>query len=576
MINNKNVVLGFGGPFFLHDPAAAIVIGGRVVAAAEEERFIRVKHAIGNPCVKAIEFCLKEAGISPGEVDAVGFPWSCRAFDEKKWAYAAKTIFSEPSRALKAITKSPRKNRGIRDTVFSILRNFGIKVPHEKVFFIEHHLAHAASAYYLSGYTDAAIMSIDGSGEFTSTLFAEGRGGKIDKIKEIDLPDSLGRFYSTMTAYLGFDPNDGEYKLMGMAPYGDPSKADLSDVISCNDRRFKTNPAYVWPIRSRRYKSDSMIPEKLVKKFGPPRSGDDLAEPYIHIAAATQKTFEDAVLRLMEHYLGDILKANGGRLVFAGGCALNVVLNRRLMGHPLVKELFVQPASHDAGTPLGAAVYVARGLGDRIAPMKDVYLGPEFSDAEIEMALKSSGGITYKRSDDIEKEAALLLADGKVIGWFQGRLEFGPRALGNRSILGNPTVRGTSDRINEMVKFREKWRPFCPSILREYAKEILGRDVDAPFMTLSFAITPSWRGRIPEVVHVDGTARPQTVTRESNPRFYRLIKYFQEKTDIPVLINTSLNRRGEPMVSSPEDAVRMYLGSGLDYLAIGEFLVKRT
>ncbi len=575
MLKGKNVVLGFGGPFFLHDPAASIVVGGKVLAAAEEERFIRVKHAVGNPCVKSLEFCLRQAGVGPKDVDAVGFPWSCDAFENKKWGYALKTCLSEPSRALKAITKSHKKNCGIKGTVFSMLRDAGIDLPKDKVFFVEHHLAHAASAYYLSDYKDAAIMSIDGSGEFTSTLFAEGRSGDIKKIKEIDLPDSLGRFYSTMTAYLGFDPNDGEYKLMGMAPYGDPSKADLCDVISFDGDSFRTNPDYVWPIRSRRYKADSMIPKKLVDKFGPPREGDDLSEPYIHIAAATQKTFEEIVIRLMERYLGKTLKDNGGRLVFAGGCALNVVLNRRLMEHPLVKELFIQPASHDAGTPLGAAVYVAQKLGDKIEPMKDVYLGPEFSEAEIEAELKNSKSIIYKRSPDIEKEAAALLAEGKVVGWFQGRLEFGPRALGNRSILGNPTVKGTSDRINEMVKFREKWRPFCPSILREYSKDILGRDIDAPFMTLSFVITPEWKSKIPEVVHVDGTARPQTVTKDSNPRFYRLIKYFQEKTGVPVLINTSLNRRGEPMVSSPEDAVRMYLGSGLDYLAIGDYLVKR-
>lgn len=575
MKNNKKVVLGFGGPFFLHDPAAAIVIGGKVAAAAEEERFIRVKHAVGNPCIRSIEFCLKKADVSPDEIDAVGFPWSCRAFEEKKWGYALKTILSEPSRAFKAVTKSHEKNMGISRTVFSMLHRFGIDLPPDKVFFIEHHLAHAASAYLLSGYTDAAIMSIDGSGEFASTFFAEGANGAIRKIKEIDLPDSLGRFYSTMTAYLGFDPNDGEYKLMGMAPYGDPSKADLSDVISYNDTTFKTNPEYVWPIRSRRYRSDSMIPKKMVAKFGPPRTGDDLSEPYTNIAAATQKRFEDVVIRLMEHYLGPTLKANGGRLVFAGGCALNVVLNRRIMEHPLVKGLFVQPASHDAGTPLGAAVYVAHYLGNRITPMHDVYLGPSFTDDEIEAVLKKTQGISYAKSSDIAKEAADLLVDGKVVGWFQGRMEFGPRALGNRSILGNPTIRGTSDRINEMVKFREKWRPFCPSILREYALPILGKDVDAPFMTLSFRIPDVWKERIPEVVHVDGTARPQTVTAGSNPMFYGLIKHFHERTGVPVVINTSLNRRGEPMVSSPEDAIRMYLGSGLDCIAIGDYLVKR-
>jgi carbamoyltransferase len=566
-------VLGFGGPFFLHDPAAAIVIDGKVIAAAEEERFIRQKHAVGKPCLRSIEFCLKQAGVKPSEIDAVAFPWSFDAFNAKKWQYALKCLPSEPSRAYKTIAKAGRQCRLTKQSVLDVLDHFGIKVPADKIFFVEHHMAHAASAYLLSGYKDAAIMSIDGSGEFTSSLFAEGRNGKIHKIKEIDLPDSLGRFYSTMTAYLGFDPNDGEYKLMGMAPYGDPSKIDLSDIISCDGNTFRINPEYVWPIRSRRYVKDAMIPKKLVERFGPPRTGDGLEAPYIHIAAATQKIFEDIVIKLMRTHLGEIL-SKSGNLVFAGGCALNVSLNRKLVEDPLVKNIFVQPASHDAGTPLGAAVYAASLLGDKVQPMKDVYLGPSFSNAEIENALNRPG-ISYKHVADIEREAAQLLAEGMVVGWFQGRMEFGPRALGNRSILGNPTIPGTSDRINEMVKFREKWRPFCPSMLREHAAEIISREIDAPFMTLSFMVSKEWKSRIPEVVHVDGTARPQTVTPADNPRFHKLIKLFFGYTGVPVLINTSLNRRGEPMVSSPEDAVNMYLGSGLDYLAIGDFLVTR-
>jgi len=565
-------ILGFGNPFFLHDPAAALLIDGKIIAAAEEERFIRKKHAVGKPPLRSIEFCLKEAGISPKEIDAVAFPWSLRVFDRKKWPYALKTIFSEPSRAYKILTKSSKNNKNIRRMVSGVLKDTGIDIPAEKVFFVEHHISHAASAYLLSGYDEAAVMTIDGNGEFASTLFSLGKGGEIAKIKEIYLPDSLGRFYSTMTAYLGFDPNDGEYKLMGMAPYGDASRVDMTGIISYNDRTFKINPEYVWPIRSRRYRPDAMIPKKLVERFGPPREGDGLEEPYIHIAAATQKIFEDIVIRLMETYLAGCLNETCN-LAFAGGCALNVSLNRKLMKHPLVKRLFVQPASHDAGTSLGAAVYVAHKLGDCIAPMKDVYLGPSFTDAEIEAALKRKG-MAYKRSADIEKEAAELIASGKVIGWFQGRMEFGPRALGNRSILGNPTIHGTSDRINEMVKFREKWRPFCPSILEEYAEEIIGIK-RAPFMTLSCEVREEWKKRIPEVVHVDGSARPQTVSEKDNPKFHRLLKYFFDKTGIPVLINTSLNRRGEPMVSSPDDAVEMYLGSGLDYLAIGDFLVMR-
>lgn len=567
------IILGFGGPFFLHDPASAILVDGKVVAAAEEERFIRKKHAVGSPSLKSMEYCMKEAGVKPSDIDAVAFPWSFDVFNRKKWAYILKTFYTEPSRAYKTMAKSAKRNRNIRNAVFTILRDLEINLPPSKVFFVEHHMAHAASAYTLSGYDQAAIMSIDGSGEFTSTLFASGKNSRINKIKEIDLPDSLGRFYSTMTAYLGFDPNDGEYKLMGMAPYGDPSKVDLSDIIYYDDRTFRINPEYVWPIRARRYRPDSMIPKKLVERFGPPREGDDLKEPYIHIAAATQKIFEDIVIRLMKTYLRQELQQTGN-LTFAGGCALNVVLNRRLMNEPLVKNIFVQPASHDAGTPLGAAVYVANNLGDKIEPMKDVYLGPSFTNDEIEGVLKK-GGIVYKRSGNIEKEAAGLLRDGKVVGWFQGRMEFGPRALGNRSILGNPTIHGTSDRINEMVKFREKWRPFCPSILKERARDIIGIDIDAPFMTLSFKIQEAWKKRIPEVVHVDGTARPQTVSEIQNPRFYRLIKYFFEMTGIPVVINTSLNRRGEPMVCNPLDAVNMYLSSGLDHLAIGDFLVSR-
>lgn len=557
----------------MHDPSAAVVVDGKVVAAAEEERFVRKKHAIGLSPVEAIKYCLSEADLDPGDIDAVAFPWSTSEFNRKKWHYAARTILSEPSRVYEAFTKFSKDNANIKRSSLAVLKGLGFDIAPEKVYFVEHHMAHASSAYHLSGFPDAAIMTIDGSGEFTSVLFARGSGGKIEKIKEIDLPDSLGRFYSTMTAYLGFQPGDGEYKLMGMAPYGDPGKCDLSGIIDFDDKGFKTNPEYVWPVRSRRYAPDGMIPKKLVERFGPPRKGDDLGEPYIHIAAATQKIFEDIILRLMHTYLGDDLKKTG-KLAFAGGCALNVALNRRLSSDPLVKEFFVQPASHDAGTPLGAAVYTANSLGDEVSPMDSVYLGPSYTDPEIEAALQRDG-ISYKRSADIEKEVAKLIAEDSIVGWFQGRMEFGPRALGNRSILGNPMLPGTSDRINETVKFREKWRPFCPSILREYSRDIIGSDTDAPFMTFSFTVTEGWRKKIPEVVHVDGTARAQTVTMRQNPRFYGLLKNFYALTGVPVLINTSLNRRGEPMAASPADAVNMYLDSGLDYLAIGDFLVQK-
>jgi len=417
-------------------------------------------------------------------------------------------------------------------------------------------------------------MSIDGAGEFTSTLFAKGEGGRIIKIKEIIRPDSLGRFYSTVTAYLGFRVHDGEYKVMGMAPYGDPGKIDLSHIVRYSPETFWTNDDYVWVTRSRRYDKNKVFSKKMVKEWGPPRQGDGLAEPYIHIAAAAQKTLEDVTIALMEYYLGDILKTNGGRLCFAGGVALNVKLNKRILEHPLVKRLFVQPAANDSGTALGAATYVARQLGENIEPMRHVYLGPEYTDQQIQQVLHRYR-IPYEYHRDIVEPVAELLAKGEIVAWFQGAMEYGPRALGNRSILANPAVKGISDEINARIKFREKWRPFCPSILKEYAEQILGTDHPSPYMTFSFTVTEEWRRKIPEVVHVDGSVRPQVVERQTNPRYYDLIERFRQKTTLPVIINTSLNRRGEPMVCSPEDALRMFYGSGLTYLAMGNCLVKK-
>ena len=261
-------------------------------------------------------------------------------------------------------------------------------------------------------------------------------------------------------------------------------------------------------------------------------------------------------------------------LCFSGGCALNVSLNRRLLEHPLIKNLWVQPASHDSGTSLGAAVFVAAKCKEKILPMKNVYLGPEYSEAEIKNTIANSD-FKFEHCDDIAKRVAALLVKGEIVGWFQGRMEWGPRALGNRSILGNPTIKGTADKINEIIKFREKWRPFCPSILSEFAYEILGSDHPAPFMTIAFKVTEKWKNRIPEVIHVDGTCRPQIVEESINPKFYRLIKYFYQTTQIPVVINTSLNRRGEPIVCSPSDAITMFKNCALKYLVIGDFLVTK-
>ncbi|MFA5038996.1 MAG: carbamoyltransferase C-terminal domain-containing protein [Candidatus Omnitrophota bacterium] len=567
-------ILGLAAPFG-HDASAALLIDGKLVAAVEEERFSRKKHAKDQCPAESVRYCLKVAGLTPEDIDAVAFPWNVAALREKRLEYFFRIFPSNPSRAWKKFFRNRQEYRGQACFIEKTLASSGFGGLRPKIHWIEHHMAHAASSFFLSGFREAAVLSIDGGGEIVSTMIGTGQGQSIRKIKEIIAPDSLGNFYSTMTEYLGFEREDGEYKVMGMAPFGDAWKANLDHILWWDDQRktYRCHDEYVWVPRSKRARLDKVYARKMVDEFGPERQGDELNVPYIHIAASTQKKLEDMTIKLLETYLSGELKKHG-QVCFAGGCALNVSLNRVLLKHPLVKRLWVQPASHDAGGSLGAAVYVAAQNGERIEPMEHAYYGPEYSPSEIEAVLRSSG-FAFEKSGDICEKASSLLAEGKIVGWFQGRMEWGPRALGNRSILGNPKVRGTNDRINAIIKFREKWRPFCPSILKEHAAEILGTDHPSPFMTLAFEVAHEWRERIPEAVHIDGTCRPQIVEERLNPRYYRLIKLFQQKAGVPVVINTSLNRRGEAMVCSPQDAILMFKESGLEYLAIGDYLVKK-
>lgn len=567
------VILGIATPFS-HDPSAALLIDGKIVALCDEERLIREKHAMERRPVNAIKWCLNKAGITPRDVEAVAYPWSFEVYQQKKWEFVKRCWRTRPSHAYKSILRAERFRKGKVAKLNQTLIEAGIDPGKVKTHFVEHHIAHASSAYHLSGFQDAAIMSIDGAGEFTSTLFAYGKDGEIRKLKEIIYPDSLGMFYTTVTEYLGFRMNDGEYKVMGMAPYGDPDKIDFSNIVKYNKHSFKIDDEYICARLSQRARPDRLYSKKYIDNWGPVRSGDGLSEPYINIAAKTQRTLEEVTLALMESHLGNMLQRNGGRLCFAGGCALNVKLNKRLIEHPLVKELFVQPAAHDSGTSLGAATYAAHVMGERIEPMKHVYYGPSYTNQEIKSVLERFK-IPHEESSDIAERVSNLLAEGKIVAWFQGPMEFGPRALGNRSILGNPAIKGTADEINGRIKFREKWRPFCPSILKEHAKEIIATDHPSPYMTFSFTVRDEWIPRIPEVVHVDKSARPQFVDKDVNPRFYRLIESFYKRTGIPVVINTSLNRRGEPIVCSPEDAIQMFYNCGLEYMAIGDFIVAK-
>jgi carbamoyltransferase len=566
-------ILGIASPFG-HDSSAALLVDGRIVACAEEERFTRRKHAEGQMPVNAIRFCLSAGGLSPSQIDRVAYSWSFDALREKRWEYLARSWRTRPSRAFKKFLRNGRELANQRRFVSATLAECGF-APGAPVQWVEHHLAHAASSFYFSGFKEAAVLSIDGGGEISSTLIGAAGPDGIRKIKEIVSPDSLGDFYATLTDYLGFDRGDGEYKVMGMAPYGDPRRYDFSRLVSWDPRKktYRCNDDYVWVNRHQRARVEKVYSAKMAREFGPERTGDSLSEPYIHIAAATQRRLEELTLKLIDTYLEGELRRHGN-LCFAGGCALNVAMNRILLGHPHIKNLWVQPAANDAGTSLGAAAFAAAAAGDRIETMEHVYYGPEFGAEEIEREVKAAG-YPYTREHDICKSSAELLGRGEIVGWFQGRMEWGPRALGNRSILGNPTVSGTADRINAIIKFRENWRPFCPAILKEYCPAICGSEHPAPFMTIAFKAQPGWKEKIPEVVHFDGTLRPQAVDRNTNAKFYRLIQDFQSISGVPVVINTSLNRRGEPMICSPKDALLMFGESGLEHLALGDFLVHK-
>jgi carbamoyltransferase len=573
------IILGLSGALG-HDASAALLVDGEVVAAAEEERFIREKHARNRMPMEAARYCLHAAGITPRQVDAVAYPYApISLFTPARWHYARRYWYA-PDRSLDALLNGNRRFRRNRRKVMEAGAQLGVDWARTRFVPVEHHLAHASSAYHLSGFTDkTAIMCVDGKGEYATTFFGYGENGRIHKIKEFYDPDSLGGVYGAMTEYLGFEMLDGEYKVMGMAPYGDAARYDLSRLIRAMGRGFEVNTRYVNTVGLRRYKENGVgfyFSDKLVDWLGPRRMGEVADEPYIHYAAAMQKLFEDWCLRLLENYLGDVLRQTG-RLAFAGGGALNVKLNQRIVALDHVDELFVQPAAGDAGTALGAATYVAAGHGEQLLRMNHVYLGPAYDPAECLGALEACREpVAWRRLEDVPAETATLLASGHPVAWFQGRMEFGPRALGGRSILGCPSAAGIADRINEQIKFRERWRPFCPSLLDRIAAEVIQTDHPAPFMTITFDVAESWKARIPEVVHEDGTARVQVVTRDANPRYYALLECMERLTGNGVVLNTSLNRRGEPMVCSPQDALNMFFGSDLEYLVLEDYLVTKT
>lgn len=561
-------VLGIAGGE-LHDPAAALCVDGEIVAAAEEERFCRVKHAPGRFPLEAARFCLSRAGLGPDDLDAVALSWSPSAFRRWRWRHAKRAwAAGRPSRAWKTLTRGGRAERSRRRRWQAFRR--ALELPAGiAVVPVEHHLAHAASAALCSGHQQAAVFTADSQGELPTTSCAIWADGRIRTVREWALPDSLGMFYSAITDWLGFPVNDGEHRVMGMAAYGDPAKANCDDLLIIEGDTFRVNTdllASPW-----RFDVDGVrrcFSPALIDRWGPPRTGDGLGEPYVHVAAAAQQRLEQVIHHLITAHLGDTLKQHG-TLCLAGGVLQNVVANGSLQAREDVEQLYVAPAAPDSGGAIGAALWAAQAGGDAPRPIRDAALGPEEEDAAIAAAL-ARRGIRGEACDPVER-AAQLIADGEIVAWVQGRLEFGPRALGHRSVLARPDRRELADAVNDAIKFRESWRPFGPSLPRERASEWLQHAPDSPFMSVAVPVTEAGAKVLAGVVHADGTVRPQTVEETDSPLYYKLLHAVGERTGAPALLNTSLNRRGEPMAKGIEEALEVFFGSGLRHLVAGSY-----
>jgi len=565
------------------DPAAAIVVDGEVVAYAEEERLIRHKHAPHVFPLRSIKTCLELAGRELQDVDSVVYGWDAPRYGggEMKHFYAEVNDRYPPDVATRRWQESclrqfaPETLRSVLEA--QLVRGFGVgpeDVP--ELVFYPHHRTHAAAAFYLSPFDDALVLTLDGSGDGECTVLWHGSGATLTPIHEIGIPASLGWFYAAMTEYLGFEAYDGEYKVMGLAAYGredEEVRRKLEEVVRVgpNGWDYEVDPRF---IHHGPHTFSERFTDHLVDLLGqPPRQGPRaIQKVHEDVAFETQRLLEETVVRLLEHFQRETGLTN---LSIGGGVGQNVKMNSRIQRSGLFEDVFAFPIPSDSGLAIGAAVglWVDR-CRRRPSPLKHLYLGPSWSDEDIEQQVRSCG-LSYRKSDDIASDTARILADGKVVGWFQGRLEGGPRALGGRSILADPRRVEARDRVNAAVKFREYWRPFCPSLTEEAAPRYLVRAQAAPFMILAFEATEEARQRTPAVVHVDGTMRPQTVDPESNPRYYRLLKAFEARTGVPVLLNTSFNVKGEAIVCSPRDALRTFWSTGLDALAIGSFLIEK-
>jgi carbamoyltransferase len=562
---------------FYHDAAACLLRDGEIVAAAEEERFTRRKHDPNFPR-RAVEYCLEAGGLDPDDLDYVVFYEKPLLKFERIVAGYAATFPNSRRMFVQAMQTWLGDKLWVRSGIRKALQFGG------PILFGEHHLSHAASAYFPSPYIDAAVVTADGIGEWASTTIGVGRGIDLELAHEIRYPHSLGLLYSAFTAYLGFEVNEGEYKVMGMAAYGQPRYVDrvrkLIDLAQ--DGSFRLDMRYF-----AYHRGSHSFDRAFVELFGPPRHPEaGLEDKYADIAASIQVVTEEAMLGIARR----ARELSGSRnLCMAGGVALNVLANTRVLREAGFENLWVQPAAGDSGGCIGAASYLHHTVlrHEERHTMRSACLGPSFSSAEIRAFLEREGiAHTTLAEGAIAPTVAQLLADNNVVGWFQGRMEFGPRALGARSILANPTDASMKDTLNAKIKHREAFRPFAPSTLKEAAPiyfDIDGRatpDPESPFMLLVARVRSEKQHLLPAITHVDGTARVQTVSREQNPLFYALIQEFGKLTGVPVIVNTSFNVRGEPIVCTPEEAFNSFAHTDMDYLMLDDSLIpaasKRT
>tara|TARA_Y100000589_G_scaffold331823_1_gene387285 strand:+ start:5917 stop:7713 length:1797 start_codon:yes stop_codon:yes gene_type:complete len=566
-----------------HDSAVAYIENSKIICAAQEERFSRKKHDPNFP-INSFMWILDEYNLDINDIDYIAF-YEDPKLKLKRIKYTHSLNWPNSYKNYISDMKSQEFKINLKNY---IRKKFNFK---GKFYFCKHHISHAASAFYPSPFSSAAFLTIDGVGEYETTTFGLGTKDNLSIKKRIHFPHSLGLIYSAFTYYCGFKVNSGEYKLMGLAPYGKPifKELILKNLIDVKkDGSFRLQMKYFGHLGG-----DKAITKEFEKLFDNPRRRPetDINQFYMNIAASIQVVIEEVFLQICKYVKSETKMDN---LCLAGGVALNCVANGKLLKSGIFKNIWIQPASGDAGGALGAALYCANKLDLKNVSVNymNPYLGPAFSDQDIKIYLEKNK-INYVKSDDIAFETASLIRDGKIIGWFQGNSEFGPRALGNRSILGNPMIKNMQKEINMKVKYRESFRPFAPVVLEEYAHEWFDLNVNSPYMLLVTNINKSKligtynnrnynfedlsikRSLIPAVTHVDCSARIQTVSEKQNSLLSKLIYHFNKFTGCPVLINTSFNVRGEPIVLTPNDAFRCFMMTQIDYLAMGNYLISK-